>query len=213
MTEFEKLHPVYCPICHGEARFLFSTNAAVWSCQECYHVFSKTDVECAEVYGESYYSADHKNWFDYPNFSLFRQICNNFEQGATSILDVGCGRGAFLRFARDNTRNPLKLIGIDFSRNEMDKGIEYRMGDFSAVKPDEKFDVVVSLAVIEHVPDPVSFLGHMKSCCRPGGQIIVMTLDSESILYKTARLLGKVGILGPRNRLYSLHHLQHLKKT
>ena len=81
------------------------------------------------------------------------------------------------------------------------------MRNSSAIKPDEKVEVVVPLAVIEHVPNPISFLGHMM--CRPGGQLTIMILDGERVLNKSAGLLGKLGFLGPCIHLCSLHHLQY----
>jgi hypothetical protein len=81
------------------------------------------------------------------------------------------------------------------------------MRNSSAIKPDKKFEVVVPLAVIEYVPNRISFLGHMK--CKPDGQIIIMKLDGERVLNKSTGLLGKLGFLGPCIHLCSLHHLQY----
>jgi hypothetical protein len=81
------------------------------------------------------------------------------------------------------------------------------MRNSSAIKPDEKVEVVVPVAVIEYVPNRISFLGHMK--CKPDGQIIIMKLDGERVLNKSAGLLGKLGFLGPCIHLCSLHHLQY----
>jgi hypothetical protein len=77
------------------------------------------------------------------------------------------------------------------------------MRNSSAIKPDEKVEVVVPVAVIEYVPNRISFLGHMK--CKPDGQIIIMKLDGERVLNKSAGLLGKLGFLGLNRYQYPRH--------
>src|SRR5437660_1687867 len=39
----------------------------------------------------------------------------------------------------------------------------------------ERFEVVVSFQVIEHLPDPAGFLAALAACCAPGGLVIVTT--------------------------------------
>src|SRR5690606_467683 len=113
-----------------------------------------------------------------------------------SVLDVGCGRGAFLAYLHEQ-RPGLQLAGIEVAEFEPPPGIELIVADFESTDLGRRFDAVVSLAVIEHVTDPHKFMRRVLECCQPGGQVVLMTLNEQSILYDTSRVLRRAGITGP----------------
>ena len=151
----------------------------------------------------------HRNWFMNPNTSLFKTILDTIipPRGA-SLLDVGCGDGAFLRYLH-SSRNDLKLTGIDLSENQSQDGVDFIQGDFLETTFTDSFDIVTSLAVIEHVVDIQLFSRRIVQCCRPGGVVVLMTLNDDGLLYRVSRLLHRVGFSAAFNRLYSKHHLNH----
>lgn len=52
--------------------------------------------------------------------------------------------------------------------------VEYRVEDGQALSyPDEWFDTVVCLEVIEHVADPQALLGEIRRVLRPGGRLVL----------------------------------------
>jgi 2-polyprenyl-3-methyl-5-hydroxy-6-metoxy-1,4-benzoquinol methylase len=140
---------------------------------------------------------------------LFSWIVNQISPKYKSLLDAGCGKGAFLRFVLGSIDTPIHLVGVDYTANSPFFGIEYQQGELENLPRDQRFDVVVSLAVIEHVADPVAFAGELYERCEVGGLVIVMTLNNDSFLYGVARLMAKFKISGPCDRLYSAHHTQH----
>lgn len=166
-----------------------------------------------ETYSADYYEDAHRNWFANPNYPLFNWIACRLPGNLRSILDAGCGKGAFLRYLRNKAKSPLRLVGIDYTENAPDDGIEYLQGEILDATSGKRFDAVVSLAVIEHVPNPVAFARVLASSMNPGGQLVVMTLDNNSLLYAIARAMAAVGITGPARRLYSPHHLHHFTGT
>jgi SAM-dependent methyltransferase len=107
----------------------------------------------------------------------------------------------------------MSLVGVDFARNDPERGIEFLQADVLQTPIDRVADVVVSLAVIEHVRDPVAFAKRLLEFCNPAGRVAVMTLNDGSVVYATARLLWKMGVKTPLQRLYSPHHLQHFTST
>jgi SAM-dependent methyltransferase len=48
-------------------------------------------------------------------------------------------------------------------------------GGFELPFPDDKFDLVTSFQVLEHVPDPLAYLREMARVTRPGGKVILAT--------------------------------------
>ena len=124
------------------------------------------------------------------------------------MLDVGCGRGDFLHYLR-RTYSGLTLTGIELTEPPAVEGIRFLKGDAVTTHVDGSFDVVVSLAVIEHIPDVKAFARRLVELCRPGGVICVMTINEASVLYGLARAARRVGVPLAFNRLYKRHHVQH----
>lgn len=165
----------------------------------------------SEPYAPDYFDEHHRRWFAHPNVALFARIAGGIPARA-SVLDVGCGRGDFLRYLR-GTRPDLTLSGIDLSPNVATPGITFHQGDFLAADLAGPYDAVVSLAVIEHVADIRRFVARLRELTAPGGMVTVMTLNSSSLLYGLARAGRSLGVPLAFNRLYSRHHLHHFTRA
>lgn len=159
-----------------------------------------------ESYGPEYYDDKHRRWFEHPNTALFDRITAIIPQGG-SVLDVGCGRGDFLQYVH-RKRPDVQLTGIDYSPNQ-DEIIRFVQGDALELAMSDRFDVVVSLAVIEHVLDCVAFAKRIREFSKPGGAVAILTVNESSILYGLARIGRELGVPLAFDRLYSRHHLHH----
>lgn len=201
-----------CPVCSSESKFESKhPEADIYRCPQCDHCFSFINrLHKPEQYKTDYYEQDHVNWFKNPNIRLFRRIYAEMREisGRLSILDVGCGKGDFLTYLQRRNK-AFRLTGIDLSHNVPVDGITFIQGDFLSLDHDQQYDIVVSMAAIEHMPDINQFTNKLLSLCKPGGLVFIMTLNDRSILYTTARWLSRFGIHAPYNRLYSKHHLHH----
>lgn len=111
--------------------------------------------------------------------TVARSLCD--EEPYSSLLDIGCGDGRFIRdLGRDaGTR---KLLGVDYSERAINlaKGLnpqlDYRVCDILVDDlGGEKFDVVTAIEVIEHVPPDVlpQFLARAVEFLRPGGRLVI----------------------------------------
>jgi len=152
----------------------------------------------------------HRNWFLHPNFRLFRRISglNGLAGARARVLDVGCGRGDLLFFLEK--QNPSwDLTGIDLARLPSHPSIRFISEDLFVWNPCKKYSVVISLAVIEHVENIRRFLEKIREVTDQGGQIVLMTLNEDSLVYLMARALHRMGLSGPFHRLYSRHHRHH----
>lgn len=185
--------------------------ADLYRCRSCTHCFSLPDsIVEAEPYTTEYFDQHHQRWFAHPNTELFASIGRGLPHGA-SVLDVGCGRGDFLKYL-GRTRPDLTLTGIDLSPNDPVPGIHFVQGDFLTTPLAGPFDAVVSLAVIEHVVDVQGFVARLQQLVKPGGRVTVMTLNESSLLFALARTGKRVGVSLAFDRLYSRHHLHHFTR-
>lgn len=82
------------------------------------------------------------------------------------VLDFGCGSGALAEYV-----SPENYLGVDIDDDSL-QNAQRRFPDHTFIcvdsLPDSKFDTVVTLAVIEHVPSPESFLGQLGRCLNNG---------------------------------------------
>lgn len=203
---------LHCPVCNS-AGFPEQTtsDAVVWRCPACDHCFSDLQsIEAHEVYSQEYFDVTHRKWFANPDVGLFEKIANFIQdqQSVVSLLDVGCGNGNFLRHLSKKNLG-ISLTGIDVADNKYSEGFAFIKGDALRYQFDRTFDIVTSIAVIEHIADVNRFIKRLKDLCSPGGVIIITTINDRSVLYTAARFFRKLGFAAPSDRLYSKHHLNH----
>jgi len=197
-----------CPVCGYTPLNIYDMTLKIIRCPICTHVFTYGQ-ETSNLYSHDYYSLTHKKWFNNPNTQLFKFICQEIKHKGASfkLLDVGCGNGDFLMYAQKEYPHA-HLTGIDFKTNTAD-GIEYISGDFMDTKIDTKFDVIVSLAVIEHLSNPREFMSKITDTLNDNGVLIITTVNNNSLCYIVARVLNRIGFGTAYKRLYNKHHLQH----
>lgn len=118
--------------------------------------------------------------------------CRKFERNAKSLsclsglrlLDIGCGAGLL---CEPFTRLGAQVIGIDPSATNIaaaklhaDKGhlsIDYRCTTVEEMDARERFDIVLAMEVVEHVVDVGAFIKRCAAMLKPGGLMVVSTLN------------------------------------
>lgn len=101
------------------------------------------------------------------------------------VVDVGCGpKISFRQFTQSRHVTIVKYIGIDpllehcvVKKWAKEKSVELVKSplDNCPKQLREVADVVVALALLEHVNDPLSALGAMSEMLRPGGLMVLTT--------------------------------------
>jgi SAM-dependent methyltransferase len=102
------------------------------------------------------------------------------------VLDAGCGMGRYLRIAAES---PARLIvGVDLSRAVVAAGeLTEGMTHVAIVRGDllrlpfapGTFDLIYSLGVIDHTPDPRAAFLALARTLKPGGRIAVWVYPRE----------------------------------
>jgi 2-polyprenyl-6-hydroxyphenyl methylase / 3-demethylubiquinone-9 3-methyltransferase len=114
---------------------------------------------------------------------------------AAQVLDVGCGGGIL---SEAMARAGAQVLGIDLSRPVLDVAelhalegnvpVEYRAvsaEDLAQERP-ASFNLVTCMEMLEHVPDPAAAVQALAALARPGGDVIVSTLNRNPLAFAVA---------------------------
>jgi 2-polyprenyl-6-hydroxyphenyl methylase/3-demethylubiquinone-9 3-methyltransferase len=119
-----------------------------------------------------------------------------------SILDIGCGGGLvcepLARLGADVTGIDPALESIEAARRHAEAqglAIAYRIARVEDLAAEGRaFDAVSCLEVVEHVPDVGAFLKTCASLVRPGGLMLLSTINRTAKAYLLA-ILGAEYVL------------------
>jgi len=100
-------------------------------------------------------------------------------------IDIGCGGGLVTEPLR---RLGARAVGLDVTEENVAAAaahaasagldIDYRLGTAEALAAaGERYDLVVSLEVVEHTPDPNVFLAAAADLVAPGGLLVLSTIN------------------------------------
>ena len=109
------------------------------------------------------------------------------------ILDVGCGGGILAEALSELGAN---VTGIDASENTIGvakshsksinsnvRFIQNTIEEFIASNPDEKFDVITCLEMLEHVPSPGEIIKNCSDILKKDGDIFFSTINRNPRSY------------------------------
>jgi SAM-dependent methyltransferase len=120
--------------------------------------------------------ADEEHWWYRGRRRVLRSALDRLPLGADAdILDAGCGSGRTMQeLARYG-----RVVGVDASetalRTARERGrANVRLGGIEALPfPDDAFDLITCLDVLEHLPDDRAALAELRRVCRPEGWLVV----------------------------------------
>lgn len=193
---------VPCPLCRSsDSRHLFWTRDYVFQvstqrfgvkrCNACGAGFASPrppEQDMGHYYPPAFYwawegSEDALDWTSVmKSREVQLQAKATWLQGLApgNLLDIGAQKGEFLWFM---AQRGWKVQGVEMdSKVPNPAGLPIRYGDFLNMDfPEQSFDVVTLWAVLEHVYDPLSFVEKAARLLRPGGSLIVLVTNMNSI--------------------------------
>jgi len=155
---------------------------------ECKKQSAMTFDGLAEAYDRSGFGQCHPGWDE----TLLPVLQNARPK---SILDVGCGTGAFL--AHFAAQTDVLLAGVDISpgmaacaAKRLGARADVRVGDSESLPwRGETFDAVVCIASFHHYPNPTQVLREMHRVLRPTGRVYLADLRLVSPVRQAVNLV------------------------
>lgn len=130
------------------------------------------------------------------------------------VLDAGCGMG---RFAEVAAKYGATVVGVDLSyavdvaANNLSRwpSVHLLQADLRRLpfRP-ETFDLIYSLGVLHHTPNPRATFEGLLPLCKPGGKITITVYSAYNKIYVTStRLWRRLTTKLPSRWVYYLSHL------
>jgi 2-polyprenyl-3-methyl-5-hydroxy-6-metoxy-1,4-benzoquinol methylase len=114
------------------------------------------------------------------------------------ILDLGCGRGVLAEefVKKGNHVTGVDVLPPDMVSPELKRYIQesFYIRGLSAVKEklgESRFDKVLLLDVIEHIPDSEGIVRACRDLLRPGGQVVISVPNVANISVRIMLLFGR----------------------
>ncbi len=205
-----------CPVCGGRAAGWFATARGAGPhlhtrqarCASCGLVAALPQASgdaMAAYYAGPYYESrwtDADGIFAHNRTSYGSTLWPMFVEGwraapppsGGSVFEVGCGYGALLAVFRDRG---FTVRGVESGPRAAEfcrsKGLDVQVGLMGDASEDGRHDVAIAAYVLEHVPDPASFLRELAALARPGGAVVVVTDAIWTTQYTLERARAVLG--------------------
>jgi len=133
-----------------------------------------SNADLVEFY-DAIYRENAEKWsfalLDAIAFASIAEYTNNPEK----VMDFGCGNGHTLEFFSKRWRNA-KYTGIDISNVALEIARK-KLPDasyYNAVPVGEKWDLIIMMGVLEHMPDISGALEHISGLLEEGGYLYIV---------------------------------------
>ena len=129
-----------------------------------------------------------KKWY-YQRDKWEFDIALSFVDPGSEVLEIGCGEGFFLGKAMPSCKRAIGLeLNPEAVRDGLAKGLDVRemsVQDFAS-DHSERFDVVTSFQVMEHVTVPKEIIAAQVRCLKKGGKLIVSVPNNDGFYGKVS---------------------------
>jgi cyclopropane fatty-acyl-phospholipid synthase-like methyltransferase len=182
------IHP-NIPAYYSTTKIKLSKLSELWLCKNCKSSFvqnSVSQVDSVRLYtqGDSEKVWTKQSFEESRTQPTISKIKKFLSPGA-KILDVGCGSGNFLDFAKSQG---CITSGVEYSASSLEEIIKNGHLGFSNLdRVSGTFDIITAFDVIEHLYDVPGFIKKCRANLTQDGYIIILTGDISCRQSKIAK--------------------------
>lgn len=195
-----------CPWCDSENNSLFlqlkdyfltQEDFEIYECNDCKLLFTTPCPTPSEI-GKYYKSSDYLSHneelrgivpFIYKKvkkiniknkFNIVRKYCAN--KSCINLLDIGCGMGDFLHYAKEHNCNVTGIEPDSDARTLAEKKLNTKILQSEDLQniPNESFDVITMWHVLEHVADLKTEIYHLQRLLKKDSTLILALPNYKS---------------------------------
>ena len=209
--------PIYCNVLWSTRDKALDANMGdinLSFCRNSGHFFNSAfDSSKTDNYTEAYENSLHfSNRFNEFASSLTERLVKTYDLHGKDIIDIGCGKGDFLKMICDKGQNR----GVGFDRSyEMDRSEELSGADIRFVQDfytsqyaDYPADFISCRHVLEHIEEPLLFLKELRRCLENKKDTIVY-FEVPNVLH-TVKNLGIWDLIYEHCSYFSQRSLAHV---
>jgi 2-polyprenyl-3-methyl-5-hydroxy-6-metoxy-1,4-benzoquinol methylase len=193
-----------CPWCNSENNhqflklkdyFLTQEEFEILECEDCKLLFTSPSPAPDKI--GSYYKSEDYLSHNEEKKGLFARIYNkvkkiniknkfkiatSYQQAAVSILDIGCGVGDFLLYAKEKGCNVTGIEPSEDARKIAEKKLDCKISSPEELQniPDNSFDIITMWHVLEHVADLKTEIHHLQRILKKDGRLVLALPNYKS---------------------------------
>ncbi len=139
-----------------------------------------------EIAGDSsFYEKLQEGESYYMSWKWEHQVCNKFINEGSKLLEIGCGRGDFIRKISSQYEN-IYCVGLELNKKAAASDERFKILNLSIENFSRNnqgiFDIVCSFQVLEHIPEVNSFLKASIKCLRDDGLLVISVPNNNSYI-------------------------------
>ena len=226
-SRFNSNGPKRCPICSAPTKLentkISVADGNIYFCNACrgYFLFPPKFVE---YNGSGWSELRNRTWEWDVNLAnhcapaIKREIENYLNRKIMTVLEIGCGSAfmgrGFLNIGCKYTGIEVDTESINFAKVQGIDVYEIPVEKIGQIPlPYEKYDLIISSNVFEHLDDPMNALLNLKSVC--GGGIVIIVPNANGLFHKVSfyksifRLFSKVMLKDNRENVYAIDGYWH----
>lgn len=188
----------FCPICDRKnpCEFEHKNGFTIWKCSGCGLLWTPNVNESVlkDFYSNSYFKSQDST-FGYNNYIEDEKILRKnaryilsefpeFKNCRPKIFDIGCAHGFLLDEAR---KLGWETQGLEFSAEAANYAVNklnlnVSTGSIIQIQaefPENNFDIVTMIGVIEHLTDPIAVIRKINKILKPGGYLAITTINTK----------------------------------
>lgn len=141
--------------------------------------------------GDSFFY-EHLQQFDwyYMPWKWEHAIAYKFIKSNDKILEIGCGKGSFLKKISETKTSDVVGLELNKSNNSNTFPILNESIEEFVMKNNSEYTIICAFQVLEHIPDISSFINNCIKAIKPKGKLILSVPNNDSFIKYSDNLLN-----------------------